>query len=227
MGKHKGSVKQRALSSRGQPSAFEQASVSRKKHTVIGARDKGSKGRSAMQARARGEQMRRETLLVEHQQRDRTNSFLDGRFGEYDDDMPEEDKRVHRFQRERQRQLRTSKYSLDDGPSGGSLGAPTELTHGGRALGDMEEFSDADLGLSDEEDGRGGAGAFGDRDYVKASHFGGGEPRGDRDERPLTAKEVADKSQAISSQHAQDEAAIMCFCMRRPRGAENRMRSPK
>ena len=113
MGKHKGSVKQRALSSRGQPSAFEQASVSRKKHTVIGARDKGSKGRSAMQARARGEQMRRETLLVEHQKKGRTNAFIDGRFVRMARNA-EEDKLVHRFQRERQRQIKKSRYALAD-----------------------------------------------------------------------------------------------------------------
>ena len=136
-------LKDRLAQSKGHASAFDSAPTAKKRHKVVGDRNSGGKARTQLQARSRSDAIRRETLLVEHQQRDRTNSFLDGRFGEYDDDMPEEDKRVHRFQRERQRQLRTSKYSLDDGPSGGSLGAPTELTHGGRALGDMEELSDA------------------------------------------------------------------------------------
>ena len=210
MGKHKGSVKQRALSSRGQPSAFEQASVSRKKHTVIGARDKGSKGRSAMQARARGEQMRRETLLVEHQQKGRTNAFIDGRFGENDEGMPEEDKLVHRFQRERQRQIKKSRYALADededgvvisgGDRGDALGAASVLTHGGRAIGDMEEFSDADLGDSDDEGGgRGGRqrnGGFEGADFVRGAHFGGNDDEnGDGDgERKLSAKELLEQT---------------------------------
>ena len=56
--------------------------------------------------------------MIEHQQKGRTNAFVDNRFGEDGEGMPEEDKLVHRFQRERQRQLKASKasrYSLGEG----------------------------------------------------------------------------------------------------------------
>ena len=87
-----GTIKQRALASRGKPSQFESASISKKRHNVIGDRSHGGKARSTMQARARSDQIRRETLLIEHQQKGRTNGFVDGRFGEEDEGMPEEDK---------------------------------------------------------------------------------------------------------------------------------------
>ena len=197
--KGRGSVKDLLRSAIGKGSVFDQAPNARKRHTVIGDRNRNSKAHSQTQARERSDQIRRETLLIEHQQRGRTNVFHDGRFGEEEEGMPLEDKLVHRFQRERQRQLRASKYALGDGPEGGdegggslggrSLGAPTELTHGGRALGDMDDFSDADLGASDDERDSG----FGRRDDADAAEtaarFGGGE-REEGEERPLTAKEA-------------------------------------
>jgi hypothetical protein len=99
------------------------------------------------------------------------------------------------------------KYALGDGPEGGdegggslggrSLGAPTELTHGGRALGDTDDAPSTTpiwargvvLGASDDERDFG----FGRRDDADAAEtaarFGGGE-REEGEERPLTAKEA-------------------------------------
>ena len=196
MGKSAGGYKQLLKLQKGKASAFESAPIARKRHNVVGDRERGGKLRSTLQARSRSDQIRRETLLVEHQQKDRTNAFIDGRFGEDDQDMPHEDRLVHRFQRERQRQLRKSKYSLEDdgdGDGGGHLGSMSQLTHGGRALGDMEELSDADLGDSDNDDGRRGGGGFGDSDFVKGAHFGGGEEE-EGGERPRSAKELLEET---------------------------------
>ena len=122
---------------------------------------------SVQQGRARSEQIRRESLGIEHSQQGRTNSFVDGRFGENDESMPLEDKLIRRFQRERQRQIRTSKFSLmDDGEAG-----MEELTHAGRSLGEMDALADVDFRASDDDDDDGG---FGDADFVNSANFGGG-----------------------------------------------------
>ena len=187
MKRSRGTVRERLQQAKSQPSAFDSAPIARKRHNVIGDRNLSGKARSQLQARSRSDQIRRETLLVEHQQKGRTNAFYDGRFGEEDENMPLEDKLVHRFQRERQRQLRESKFSLDEVASGGSLGAPSALTHGGRALGDLDNMSD--VGDSDDERGQGGGG-FQDADFVKRAHFGGG----DDEEGPRSAKEVLEET---------------------------------
>ena len=114
--------------------------------------------------------------------------------------MPEEDKLIHRFQRERQRQLKAAKksgFSLEDGDSGGgSLGAPTELTHGGVAL-DIDNLSDGDFGDSEDDmpkhqrrkDDRGFEGA----DFVKRAHFGN-DSDGEDGERKLSQKELLEET---------------------------------
>ena len=208
-GKHLGALKDHVQKAKGQPSAFERATVAKKHHSVIGERQRGSRKESATQARARSDQLRRETLLIEHQQRGRTNVFHDGRFGEHDDEMPLEDKLVHRFQRERQRQLRESRYGLEEGGDtlgghdGSALGAPTSLTHGGREL-DMDALSDTGLGDDSDDDfgrgrGRGGKdGGFEGADFVRRAHFGGGDDaEGGGDEggdRKLSAKELLEET---------------------------------
>ncbi len=44
---------------------------------------------------------RKKTLLVEYQQRNKTNQFVDRRFGEYDDELTAEEKMMRRFTLER------------------------------------------------------------------------------------------------------------------------------
>ena len=164
----KGRVKEQVKAVRAGKAAhnhFELAPAVRRHHKVVGERDK--KGLSAVQGRARSEQIRRESLAVEHSQQGRTNSFVDGRFGENDESMPLEDKLIRRFQRERQRQIRGSKFSLmDDGETG-----MQELTHAGRSLGEMDALADVDFRASDDDDDNGG---FGDADFVNSANFGGG-----------------------------------------------------
>eukprot|EP00966_Prymnesium_polylepis_P097270 2253495-Prymnesium_polylepis.1 len=149
--------------------AFEAATPTRKRHAVVGLREKrgGSSGVAKSQA------LRRETLLVEQQQQGRTNTVVDGRFGE-DESMPLEDKLISRFQRERQRQDRDSKYALEDTQPAGSLGG---LTHGGQALGEMDEMSDVGWGDDDDDDERAqrGAGGANNAEFIQQVHFGGGD----------------------------------------------------
>ena len=175
-------VKDALKQAKERPSAFETATVGRKRHPVLGHRQVG-KTRTVLQSRARSDQIRRETLLIEHQQQGRTNAFVDGRFGEEDESMPIEDKLVQRFQRERTRQLRESRFSLADKP------AAMELTHGGLALGDMEDLSDA--GDYDSDNERGGD-DFNSKDVVQSTHFGGGVLQGD--ERRKTAAELLEET---------------------------------
>ena len=123
MPKAGGKVKEAVRASAGRPSAFESLHTLRRKHSVLG-KKLTHKRRTTLQARARSDQIRRETLLVEHQQKDRANVFADGRFGEADEDMAPEDKLIQRFQRERQRQMRDSRFALadaDDAPSSSCL----------------------------------------------------------------------------------------------------------
>ena len=163
----KGRVKEQVKAVRAGKAAhnhFELAPAMRRHHKVVGERDK--RGLSAVQGRARSEQIRRESLAVEHSQQGRTNSFVDGRFGEDDASMPLEDKLIRRFQRERQRQIRGSKFSLADDGEGGL----EELTHAGRSLGEMDALADVDFGASDDDED----GGFGDADFVADANFGGG-----------------------------------------------------
>ena len=164
----KGRVKAQVKAVRANKAAnnpFELAPAVRRHHKVVGERDK--RRLSVQQGRARSEQIRRSSLGIEHSQQGRTNSFVDGRFGENDESMPLEDKLIRRFQRERQRQIRTSKFSLmDDGEAG-----MEELTHAGRSLGEMDALADVDFRGSDDDDDDGG---FGDADFVNSANFGGG-----------------------------------------------------
>tara|TARA_B110001452_G_scaffold157914_1_gene131410 strand:- start:506 stop:1420 length:915 start_codon:yes stop_codon:yes gene_type:complete len=182
--------------------SFEKAPAARRHHTVIGEREKHRL--STQQHRARSDQIRRETLLVEHTQQGRTNAFIDGRFGENDESMPLEDKLIQRFQRERQRQIKTSKFSLSDESQ------PYELTHGGRSLGEMtDNLDDGDFGDSDEEDERFG---FGNADIVKATHFGGGMDASTEQDRRTKLEEAIVKSKLAKlerkEQKAGDEALL-------------------
>ena len=44
---------------------------------------------------------RKKTLLVEYQQRKKSNQFVDRRFGEYDEELTVEEKMMRRFSMER------------------------------------------------------------------------------------------------------------------------------
>eukprot|EP00961_Rhodomonas_salina_P100842 1357007-Rhodomonas_salina.1 len=104
---------------------FERKPVS-KKHAVLG-RVKGAKAEAKSVTKARSEAVaaRRKTLLVEAKQDGRANKFVDRRFGE-DEDVPEEDKILMRFQRERMAKMKKgSVFNIDEEEE-------DELTHKGR-----------------------------------------------------------------------------------------------
>lgn len=175
MGKGLASSKEAARRRAGKPSAFASTQIKSIKHVLLGQRKRGY-ARSTLQVRSRGREIRRATLLVEHQQQGRTNVFIDSRFGEGDDSLPHEDAQIARFQCERQRQACTSKFALaKEEVTTNSW----ELTHGGRALGEMEDgelADEADLGVDEpHEEAERLSGGFGSSHFIKAVHFGGGE----------------------------------------------------
>ncbi|CAI5473376.1 unnamed protein product [Closterium sp. Yama58-4] len=160
---------------------FEQL-WNRRKFDILGRKVKGDvRAKSIGKARSAAVEKRKATLLQEFQQRGKANLFLDRRFGEGDESIPEGEKAIVRFQKERMAQLsRKNRFSLgdddesddeggdDDGGGGGGAGrrgsgrraAASEdgdlrLTHGGR---DIDDFDDSDVsGFGEDEDDDDGA----------------------------------------------------------------------
>ncbi|CAI5533375.1 unnamed protein product [Closterium sp. Naga37s-1] len=173
---------------------FEQL-WNRRKFDILGRKVKGDvRAKSIGKARSAAVEKRKATLLQEFQQRGKANLFLDRRFGEGDESIPEGEKAIVRFQKERMAQLsRKNRFSLgdddeseddnggdDDGGGGGagrrsgrraaaSEDGDLRLTHGGR---DIDDFDDSDVsGFGEDEDDDDGA--LGDK-IVSEYHFGGG-----------------------------------------------------
>ncbi|KAK4897335.1 nucleolar complex protein 14 [Elasticomyces elasticus] len=92
---------------------------------------------------SKGEEVRRKQLLPEMRGRLKSGGLVDRRIGEGDGGMGEEERAVARFARERGRNVFDLEGSEDEG--GGGL-----LTHGGRAIADLEED---DMGVSGDDEG--------------------------------------------------------------------------
>ncbi|CAJ2501804.1 Uu.00g046570.m01.CDS01 [Anthostomella pinea] len=106
-------------------------------------KDKGISGRPS-DAKALGEERRRQTLLVEMNRRKKVGGILDRRWGENDTTITPEEKMQQRFVREKQSQKGNSMFDLeDDEPSEG-------LTHMGKSL-SFDDFDEADLAGSDDD----------------------------------------------------------------------------
>ena len=142
--------------------------MERSKHASLGQKPKHPK--SVLTERKRAEATRRETLLVEYRNLNRSNRLIDGRFGEGDESLPPEEAHFARLQRQRLREARSSKFALEEPAD------TVELTHGGRSLGEIEDNElaggyggglDDDLPDNDPD-------GFGGSDFIKAVHFGGG-----------------------------------------------------
>uniref|UniRef100_A0A8C4PZH6 NOP14 nucleolar protein homolog (yeast) n=1 Tax=Eptatretus burgeri TaxID=7764 RepID=A0A8C4PZH6_EPTBU len=89
-----------------------------------------------------------ETLLVEYKQKDKVNSFIDRRFGEFNPNMTVEEKMTKRFMMEHQRQLKKSDLF--------NLNKDEELTHYGRSLADGQGMTDfIESADDDDPDDRG------------------------------------------------------------------------
>ncbi|KAK9765272.1 nucleolar complex protein 14 [Basidiobolus ranarum] len=134
--------------------------VSKTKYDVVGRKVKGSQGRPGLSKQI-GQENRKKTLLVEMQNKNKAGGFVDRRFGENDPNMTPEEKMLERFSKERQQRNRKAElFNLED----------EDLTHYGQSLADMDDFDEAGLGMSDDENGQI------DRTTVSMSHFGGFEP---------------------------------------------------
>lgn len=86
---------------------------------------------------------RRQTLLVELQQKNKVGGIIDRRIGENDPTLAPEEKMLKRFAAEKQRRLRGADlFNLDD---------DEELTHFGKSLGGLDDFEEDDL-MQDDDD---------------------------------------------------------------------------
>lgn len=134
------------------------------------------------------------TLLKEYKERDKSNVFVDKRFGEYNSNISLEEKMLKRFTLEQQRQHEKKNiYNLNE---------DEELTHYGQSLADIEKHNDIVDSDSDTEE-RGTLSA-----ELTAAHFGGGGPLnqkpapqpGEDGERARSRKELIEELIAKSKQ---------------------------
>ncbi|ORX45832.1 Nop14-like protein [Hesseltinella vesiculosa] len=162
------------------------------KFDIIGRKVKGIGGKPSMSKQI-GEENRKKTLLVEMRNKNRSGGIIDKRFGENNPNLSLEEKMQERFTRERQRSARstTSLFNLDDEDD-------FNLTHYGQSLGDMDDFDDTGLALSDDEDG----GQL-DKTIVDKMHFGGfgDEEQPEDSDRPKTKNEIMKELIAKSKMH--------------------------
>ncbi|XP_077992543.1 nucleolar protein 14-like isoform X2 [Glandiceps talaboti] len=162
--------------------------VNKQKHSVLGRKVKHDKGNPGV-SRSRAIKKRKETLLKEYLQRNKSSKFLDKRLGENDATMTPEEKMMKRFAFEKQRHHeKASHYSLND--------EEEELTHYGQSLAEIEKF-ETPLDESDDEE----AGRL-DAEYVAEEHFGGFLTRKketeSKDDKPKSKKELLEEKIAQS-----------------------------
>ncbi|KAI9741087.1 MAG: nucleolar complex protein 14 [Cirrosporium novae-zelandiae] len=152
----------------------------------------GVQGRPGV-TRSLGEERRRQTLLVEMQQRKKAGLFTDRRFGEDDPTMTPEEKAAERFAREKQKHLnKGSMFNLEDDEEDG-------LTHMGRELtfGDdkgLDDFDEDDLSGGEQSDGSSNGGFKKRKRELQDVEHNGGEQEGEDDdaEEPLRKKTKAE-----------------------------------
>ncbi len=155
--------------------------VTRLKHDVGGRKVKGKEGKPALKNQAGIEQVRtplstgsivtfflsqrKESLLGEIAQRNRSGAIIDRRFGENDPTMTPEERMLERFTKERQKISKASTFNLED---------DEELTHYGQSLSNFDDFDGIGLGGDDDDDDLGSNGQI-DAETVTREHFGGFE----------------------------------------------------
>ncbi|XP_039760632.1 nucleolar protein 14 homolog [Pararge aegeria] len=136
--------------------------INREKLKVLGKKSKHDRGLPGV-SRAKAIQKRKKTLGTEMKVMHKTNTFIDRRIGEKDNQISSEDRMVARFAAERAKQHnKKSIYNLADDEI---------LTHRGQTLEQIEKFDDPRS--SDDEDEEKRFGGLGD-DFVSEGHFGGG-----------------------------------------------------
>ncbi|KAJ8338990.1 hypothetical protein SKAU_G00357760 [Synaphobranchus kaupii] len=209
--------------------------INRKKFEVLGQKTKHDVGLPGV-SRSKAIQKRKDTLLKEYKQKDKSNKFIDRRFGEYDTKMAPEDKILKRFALERQRTHdRKDMYNLNE---------EEELTHYGQSLAEIEKFNDAVDSDSDSEE-KGLLSA-----ELTASHFGGGggllrkktagEKGNEGDQKQKSRQELIDElimkskqqkrerqnqkeeSQVLTEKLDQDWKSIQVLLSKKPPKSENK-----
>ncbi|RCH91257.1 nucleolar complex protein 14, partial [Rhizopus azygosporus] len=149
-----------------------------------------------------GEENRKKTLLLEMKNKNRRGGIIDKRFGENNPHLTPEEKMLERFTREKQKTVRTSMFNLEDDED-------ISLTHYGQSLSTMDDFDDAGLGLSDEDEN----GQM-DKNVVSKLHFGGfddeeEEPEHKHKSKHEVMKEIIAKSKMYKAERqaakAEDE----------------------
>ncbi|OBZ82885.1 putative nucleolar complex protein 14 [Choanephora cucurbitarum] len=176
---------------RGEFNPFEQK-TQKAKFDILGRKLKGSSGKPTLSKQV-GEENRKKTLLVEMQNKNRRGGFIDKRFGENNPSLTPEEKMLERFTREKQKTAKTSMFNLEDDEE------DLSLTHYGQSLSTMDDFDDAGLGLSDDEDERKQM----DKNIVSKLHFGGfgDEPEEEESDRPKSKNEIMKEIIAKSKMH--------------------------
>ncbi|VBB72492.1 Putative nucleolar complex protein 14 [Podospora comata] len=162
----------------------------------------GISGRPGL-TKAKGEERRRETILVEMQRRNKVGGLIDRRFGEDDPNMSLEDKMIERYTREQQRSHKKhSAFDLEDDEEMGGL------THMGKPLFDnddapkyLKDDFEEDVGSGDESEG-----SQTDRRALKRQRLEGaleavGEQEEGQPERKKTKKEIYEEIIAKSKLH--------------------------
>jgi nucleolar protein 14 len=120
----------------------------------------------------------------------RRGGIIDKRFGESNPHLTPEEKMLERFTREKQKSSRGSMFNLDDDDE------DLSLTHYGQSLATMDDFDDAGLALSDEDEGK-----QMDKNIVSKLHFGGFEESEPEEERHKSKHEIMKEIIAKSKMH--------------------------
>ncbi|TPX41660.1 hypothetical protein SeMB42_g05477 [Synchytrium endobioticum] len=143
-----------------QKSSFQnlfELQISKSKHNVLNRKVTGSVGRPAVLGK-KGAEARRIALAHELKERKRDTAFLDKRFGENIDSIPLEDKMLKRSIKVKRSEKR-SVFNLEE----------DTLTHFGRSLDDVGDFTGRDRILEDDSEDEGQV----DKKFVSDYHFGG------------------------------------------------------
>ena len=126
---------------------------------------------------------RKDTLLVEYRQLKKNNAFVDRRFGENDEGLTQEEKALLRFQKQRSKELASSKFALGDEQEDDFK--DDVLTHLGQSIVDTE--GEGPWSTVEEDDGRGNEAER----LLEQYHFGGGGT--DEEDRHKTKKEIMEE----------------------------------
>ncbi|KAI1082873.1 Nop14-like protein [Whalleya microplaca] len=158
------------------------------------------------EAKALGEERRRQTLLVEMNRRHKVGGILDRRFGEDDPHMSLEEKMQERFVREKQHHKKSSMFDLeDDEPAEG-------LTHLGQSLSFddpklVDDFEENDLSAGSDDAASDNEHRSSKRMRPSDTHDGDGDQVEGQPEKKKTKQEVMKEVIAKSKFHKAERQA--------------------